>query len=226
MGLALGVVGVWMLYRARTAEYGEISTAAAWAVGMFALGAVALSYPAWVGRTWDDYVIGSAKLVNDTIAGDTDAAPGTDPAVAQINADVAYRVWLRGMFGSDTTRTAEVFGPRFYAAMAFSWSELPTLDRGGAEAEAMVEAHRRAFVDAARELEAADPSAYRTMGKGAFSTRIPTGLLGWVLVGCLCFMAGVAAVLVLVGRLVGRALIVALPLVIPFGALYRWSGPA
>ena len=130
------------------------------------------------------------------------------------------------MFGSDTSRTAEVFGPRFYAAMAFAWSELPTLDRGGPEADALVEAHRQAFVEAARDLEAADPSAYRTMqGKGAFSTRIPTGLLGWVLVGCLCFMTGVAAALVLVARLVGRGLVMALPVVIPFGTLYRWSGP-
>jgi hypothetical protein len=226
MGLALTAVGVWMLFRARTAEYGEISTAGAWAVGMIALGAVALSYPAWAGRSWDQYVVGSAKLVNDTLAGESDVAAGSDAVVAQINGDVAYRVWLRGMFGSDSTATAEVFGPRFYAAMAFSWSELPILDRGGPQAEALVEAHRQAFVDTARVLEAADPSAYRTMqGKGAFSTRIPTGLLGWVLVTCLCFMAGVGAALVLVSRLVGRGLIMALPLVIPFGTLYRWSGP-
>ncbi|MGH9118666.1 MAG: hypothetical protein ACRD0A_12565, partial [Acidimicrobiales bacterium] len=226
MGLALTAVGVWMLFRARTAEYGEITTAGAWAVLMIALAALALSYPAWAGRTWDDTVVGSAKLVNDTLAGEADARAGADPAVGQINGDVAYRVWLRGMFGSDTTRTAEAFGPRFYAAMAFAWSELPTLDRGGPEAEAMTEAHRQAFVDAARDLEAADPSAYRTMqGKGAFSSRVPTGLLGWVLVGCLCFMAGVAAALVLVARLVGRGLVMALPIVIPFGTLYRWSGP-
>ena len=226
MGLALGAVGVWILFRARTAEYGEITTASAWAVLMIALAALALSYPVWAGRTYDDVVIGSARLVNDTLAGEDDATAETDPAVAQINSDVAYRVWLRGMFGSDTTRTAETFGPRFYSAMAFSWSELPTLDRGGPEAEALVEAHRRAFVDAARELEQADPSAYRTMqGKGAFSTRIPTGLLGWILVTSLCFMAGVAAALVLVARLVGRGLIMALPVVIPFGTLYRWSGP-
>ena len=31
MGLALAAVGVWMLFRARSAHYGEI-TAAAWAV--------------------------------------------------------------------------------------------------------------------------------------------------------------------------------------------------
>jgi hypothetical protein len=110
--------------------------------------------------------------------------------------------------------------------MGFAWSELPTLDRGGSEAEALVERHRDAFVDAARDLEAADPSAYRTMqGKGAFSTRIPTGLLGWVLVTSLCFLAGVAAGLVLVARLIGRGLVMALPVVIPFGTLYRWSGP-
>ena len=120
------------------------------------------------------------------------------------------------MFGSDTSRTAEVFGPRFLPAMAFAWSELPTLDQGGPDADALVEAHRQAFVEAARDLEAADPSAYRTMqGKGAFSTRIPTGLLGWVLVGCLCFMTGIAAALVLVARLVGRGLVMALPVVIP-----------
>ena len=140
MGLALAAVGVWMLFRARTAEYGEITTAGGWAVLMIALAAVALSYPAWAGRTYDDVVIGSAKVVNDTIAGeDRRRRPTIDPAVAQINGDVAYRVWLRGMFGSDSTRTAEVFGPRFYSAMAFAWSELPTLDRGGPEAEALVE---------------------------------------------------------------------------------------
>lgn len=226
MGIALAGVGVWMLFRARTAQYGEITTAGGWALLMIVLAAVALSYPAWAGRTYDNVVIGSAKVVNDAIAGETDSSPDVDPAVAQINADVAYRVWLRGMFGSDSTRTAEIFGPRFYAAMAFAWSELPTLDRGGPEAEGLVERHRNAFVDAARALEAADPSAFRTMqGKGAFSTRIPTGLLGWGLVTCLCFMAGVAAGLVLVARLIGRGLVMALPVVIPFGTLYRWSGP-
>jgi hypothetical protein len=226
MGIALAAVGVWMIYRARTARYGEITTAGGWALLMIALAAVALSYPAWAGRTYDDVVIGSAKLVNDSIGGESDAVTDVDPAVAQINGDVAYRVWLRGMFGSDSTRTAEVFGPRFYSAMSFAWSELPILDRGGPEAEALVERHRDAFVDVARDLEAADPSAYRTMqGKGAFSTRIPTGLLGWVLVTSLCFLAGVAAGLVLVARLIGRGLVMALPVVIPFGTLYRWSGP-
>ncbi|MGH9243520.1 MAG: hypothetical protein ACRD29_04240, partial [Acidimicrobiales bacterium] len=226
MGLALSAVGVWMIYRARTAEYGEITTAGGWALLLLALAALALSYPARAGRTYDDYVIGSARLVNDALAGETTADAGTDPAVAQINGDVAYRVWLRGMFGSDSTRTAEQFGPRFYSAMAFAWSELPTLDAGGPPAEAVVEAHRQAFVAVARDLELADPSAYRTMqGKGAFSTRIPTGLVGWVLVVALSFMAGVAAGLVLVARLVGRGLIMALPVVVPFGALYRWSGP-
>jgi hypothetical protein len=226
MGLALAAVGVWMLFRARTAQYGEIATSAAWAVLMMALGAVALSYPSWAGRTFDEMAVGSAEMVNDTLAGESDRTPDADPTVAQINADVAYRVWLRGMFGSDTTRTAEVFGPRFYDAMAFAWSELPTLDRGGPEAAALVERHRDAFVAAARELEQADPAAYRTMqGKGAFSTRVPTGMLGWVLVTSLCFLAGVAAGLVLVARLIGRGLIMALPVVIPFGTLYRWSGP-
>jgi hypothetical protein len=226
MGIALAAVGVWMIYRSRTARYGEITTAGAWALLMIALAAVALSYPAWAGRTYDDVVVGSAKLVNDSLAGETDPTAGTDPAVAQINGDVAYRVWLRGMFGSDSTRTAEVFGPRFYSAMAFAWSELPILDQGGPEADVLIERHRDAFVDAARDLETADPSAYRTMqGKGAFSTRIPTGLLGWVLVTALCFLAGVAAGLVLVARLIGRGLVMALPVVIPFGTLYRWSGP-
>lgn len=226
MGLAMAALGVWMLYRARTAEYGEITTAAVWAVVLMAVAALALSYPAWAGRAYDDAVIGSARLVNDALAGDTTAEAGTDPAVAQINGDVAYRVWLRGMFGADSTATAEAFGPRFYAALAFAWSELPTLDAGGAEAQHLVEAHQRAFVDAARELEAVDPNAYRTLqGKGAFSTRIPTGLVGWILVGALCVMAGLASVLVLVARLVGRGLVMALPVVAPFGALYRWSGP-
>jgi hypothetical protein len=228
MGLALAGVGVWMIWRARSAQYGEITTAAAWAVGLIALGALALSYPSWAGRTFDDVVVGSARLVNDALAGESapDPEAGIDPAVAQINGDVAYRVWLRGMFGSDSTATATDFGPRFYSAMAFSWSELPVLDAGGPPAAALIEAHQRAFVDAARDLEAADPQAYRTMqGKGAFSTRIPTGLLGWLLVGALCIMAGVSALLVLVARLVGRGLVMALPVVAPFGALYRWSGP-
>jgi hypothetical protein len=226
MGLALAAVGVWILYRARTAEYGEITTTGAWALLLLGLAALALSYPARAGRIYDDVVIGSAKLVNDALAGDMASEPGIDPAVAQINADVAYRVWLRGMFGSDTTRTAEEFGPRFYSAMAFSWSELPVLDAGGPRAEALVEAHRQAFVDTARALERVDPSAYRAMqGKGAFSTRVPTGLIGLVLVGSLCFVTGIAAALVLVARLVGRGLVMALPVVVPFGALYRWSGP-
>jgi hypothetical protein len=222
MGMALTVVGVWMLWRAHHAEAAGVAAAAGWAVAMITVGALALAYPTWAAQRWDDMAVGTGQLVSSTIAGDqTD-----DPVVSQINADVAYEVWLRGMFGSDSSRTATEYGPRFYAAMAVPWSEVDDLDGGGERARSVIESHRQAFVAAADDLERDDPDAYRVMqGKDPFSTRIPTSLIGMLLVFLMCFLAGVGAVLLLAARIVGRGLVMAAPLVIPFGTLHRWNSP-
>jgi hypothetical protein len=247
MGVALVAAGAFIAFKGRRAQLSESATLAGWAVGLMVLGMLAISAPTRAANIVDYYGVGSAQLIETSMSGtevevvqDTrtpDAIENSDkdgldlpsltrandPFIGLTTREVAYQNWLVGMFGSSDSATAQEYGPRFYKAMALSWDEaaLPKEERQKVE-----EQKRDDFKTAAEELRDADPAAFKVMqGKTAFEDRVATGWVSALLTGIITLFGFVAAVCVLLARLVARFGVMALPIVIPFGMVHQYRQP-
>jgi hypothetical protein len=252
MGLALIAAGLMIVWRGRRAQLSHTATLAGWAVTMMVLGVLAMSAPTRAAELVDTYGTGTAATVESAIAGvdvadsrppcptegmvvydpaacqpsDPDspvAGVGTDPFVGLAVSEVAWQNWLVGMFGSSTSSTAQEYGPRFYEAMALTWEEAALPDD---ERRAVIEQKKDDFKALAEELRDVDNAAFKVLqGKTAFEDRVATSWIGALLMAIVTLFAAVAAVCVLLARLVARFVVMAFPVVVPFGMVAEYRQP-
>lgn len=249
MGIALVAAGLMIVWRGRRAQISHTATLAGWAVSMMVLGVLALSAPTRAAEFVDTYGIGTARTVETAVSGvddslqpcvpvgpvvdmplcerptgASDAAERTaDPFVALAVSEVAWQNWLVGMFGSSTSSTAREYGPQFYEAMALTWEEAALPDD---ERQAVIDRKKDDFEALAEELRDADNAAFKVLqGKTAFEDRMATAWIGALLMAIVTLFAAVAAVCVLLARLVARFGVMAFPLVVPFGMVAEYRQP-
>lgn len=249
MGIALVAAGFMIVWRGRRAQMSHTATLAGWAVSMMVLGVLTLSAPTRAAEFVDTYGIGTARTVESAISGVDDsmqpcapvgpvldmplcrpAADGAgdadraaDPFVALAVSEVAWQNWLVGMFGSSTSATAREYGPRFYEAMALTWEEAALPD---AERQVVIERKKDEFETLAEALRDEDNAAFKVLqGKTAFEDRMATAWIGALLMAIVTLFAAVAAVCVLLARLVARFGVMAFPLVVPFGMVAEYRQP-
>jgi hypothetical protein len=251
MGVALVAAGLMIVWRGRRAQLSHTATLAGWAVAMMVLGVLAMSAPTRAAEFVDTYGIGAAGTVESAVAGvEVGNTPPpcptaglvydpaycqawtdrprqvehtTDPFVGLAVSEVAWQNWLVGMFGSSTSATARDYGPRFYEAMALTWEEAALPDD---ERQAVIEQKKDDFKALAEELRDVDNAAFKVLqGKTAFEDRMATAWVGALLMAILTFFAAVAAICVLLGRLVARFGVMAFPVVVPFGMVAEYRQP-
>lgn len=250
MGLALVAAGMMIVWRGRRAQLSQTANLAGWAITMMVLGVLAMSAPTRAAEFVDTYGTGTAATVESAVAGvnTADTLPPcptnaqvynpdrcrlwsespaevsqTDPFVGLAVSEVAWHNWLVGMFGSSSSTTAREYGPRFYEAMALSWEEVSLPDD---ERDAVIEQKKDDFKSLAEELRDADNAAFKVLqGKTAFEDRIATAWVGALLMACITLFAAVAAVCVLLSRLVARFGIMAFPVIVPFGMVAEYRQP-
>lgn len=251
MGVALVAAGLMIVWRGRRAQLSHTATLAGWAVTMMVLGVFAMSAPTRAAQFVDTYGIGAAGTVESAVAGvdveDTlppcptsglvynpaycqpwTDRPGevehtSDPFVGLTVSEVAWQNWLVGMFGSATSSTAREYGPRFYEAMALTWEEAALPDE---ERQAVIDQKKDDFKALAEELRDDDNAAFKVLqGKTAFEDRMATAWIGALLTAIVTFFAAVAAVCVLLARLVARFGVMAFPVIVPFGMVAEYRQP-
>jgi hypothetical protein len=171
-----------------------------------------------------DFLGGDADEAEVPVDDTMDLTPRTtDPFVGLAVSEVAYQNWLVGMFGSSDSTTAREYGPRFYEAMALTWEEAALPDE---ERQEVIDQKKGVFKSLAEELRDVDNSAFKVLqGKTAFEDRMATGWVSALLIAIVTLFGVVAAICVLMARLVARFGVMAFPVVVPFGMVSDYRQP-
>ena len=124
----------------------------------------------------------------------------------------AYRVWLTGWFGSADSDLANELGPQLVAATHYSWSDVQVIERDPSQRERINAAKAEAFKTVANKVKERDPGAYERFKGKSGGDRIGIATMGLFTVICMNLFAIVACVMILLGRVIMQALVVAAPI--------------
>ncbi|MEP6696499.1 MAG: hypothetical protein ABJA34_06415 [Pseudonocardiales bacterium] len=217
--LALTCVGLFLLWRARQADYAETARHTGWALVVLAAVAFVLGWPVQAGGMFDRVVIGSIGTANSALAGGSSTASATDAVGSNLYDSVLYRIWLRGEFGSASSATAHAYGPQLLQASALTWREARTVqdDPNGA-GKTIVAAKQQQFKAVAAKVQAVDPDAYEHLTGHRADDRAGYAVLALIFALACCLFFVFAGLLVVLALLVMRVAVMLLPLIAPAAA--------
>lgn len=218
IGLPLGVivVGVIVALASMRAAYDETLRRVLIVVGCVAAAVFTLVFPATAATKVDS----AARSVAD-VAQTGFSTQASDLIVR----NSLYPTWLAGNFGSADSPTAKEYGPRLLDATTYTWSDVKKMEADPAARQRIMAAKNADFKTIAAEVQKKDPAAYAAM-TGKDDTRTSAAVLGAVWVAIMGFFVAVAGLIMVLGRLIMLAMVIATPLatvvgVVNFGVLQR-----
>ena len=233
--IALAVIGMYLVWRSRQADMSGTLTTVGWAVlVMIAVTAVA-RWPVQSAHTADSTLTSGLSVVHNAIdtSADTpvdtcgDPTPGAcvdhrTPAVRASDTaaqNLLYRDWLRGLLGSADSPTAIKYGPVLYDARSFTWDEAATIAAHPETRDAAVAAKQMEWMKVAEQIKAEDPQAYDYLQGNQGMDRIGAGFISILSSIFFAVFDITASLLVLMGFLIFRWAVIALPLLGTVGLL-------
>jgi hypothetical protein len=227
--IALAVLGLALLWRARAGSMSEALSLAGWSLFVMSVVTAVCLMPlitvhgadkvAATGLTTMHSVLGPAA---QTIPADQCVDPNPSACVDNRTAatrasDVAveailYRNWLRAEFGQADSATASKFGPALYDAQTLTWDEAATINAHPEARQSIFDQKSRQWAGVAAQIKSEDPAAYENLRGKRGSTRFFTGLM--TLLSALLFSGFDLAMslVILLGFLAFRWSLVILPL--------------
>ena len=212
LSLAMTVVAIVTLMRARRGQLSGSINAVAWAMLVLVVTSWAVRYPLESVKLLDDgvqtAVIGIADgFDRGGVAGPVAVTSDADKATAAqrtldrqwdtLTRQTVFRSWAEGVFGDADSATARTYGPTVFAASHFSWVEYDAYvkDPAGAGAK-IVAAKAQAFRQVADQIAQDDPLAYGYFTGNNWGDTIATALLSFVSVLMVALFLVVAGVFV------------------------------
>jgi len=132
---------------------------------------------------------------------------------------VLYRFWPRAELGSDTSPTAQQYGPILYDASTFSWGEEADMANDPNQRPVIIAQKANHWITAAEAIKSADPAAYEHLQGLHGTDRIGTGA---VALGSAIVYTGfdaAASLVILFGFVVFRFAVILTPLLGTIGLL-------
>ncbi|GEM_PF-2038493 len=176
---ALILVAAGVLIAAMRAEVSSAVTTVGWALLVLVGATYVMSYPVSSAQAVDELVqttvatsaraIGASDTygppVPDTQGGEStsEAQAALDDMFDTINRDVFYDAWLEGALGSSDSAVAREHGADLFQASHLSWSEAETVKNDPDAGQAIVEAKKQAWAQAAAAVEREDSSGYQQL---------------------------------------------------------------
>jgi hypothetical protein len=234
--IALVVVGLYLLWRARQADLSNAVTTAGWALlVMVAITAIA-KWPTWSANAADHTLITSLAVVHDAVGPSSRETPpdqcrNPDPKGCEDNRSPAlrasdtavesllYNAWLRGALGSSDSETAKKYGPVLYDAKSFSWGETNDIRRDPKQRPVIIEQKAQRWQKVAEQIKTEDPEAYEYLQGTKGMERIGAGLIAVLSALFFVLFDIMASVLVLLGFLIFRWAVIVAPLLGTLGLL-------
>jgi hypothetical protein len=213
LSVAMTIVAIVTLLRARSGHLSGSINAVAWAMLVLVITSWAVSYPVESVRLLDDGVRTAVVAVadgfdNGDFVGPVAPQSDQDKATAAkktldrqwdtLTRETVFRSWAEGVFGDADGVTARTYGPGVFAASHFTWNEYDTYAKDPAGAGArIVAAKAQAFRQLADKIQQDDPVAYDYFTGNKWGERITTALLSFVAVLTVALFLVVAGIFVL-----------------------------
>lgn len=211
--MAAIALGLFLVWRARKADYAATLKAALMLLVCTGLAAWTLIFPAAASSTMD---AGIRQVA--TISGGAFNASLTDG----VNRQGLYRSWLAGQFGDPDSDLAKANGPKLMEATHYTWAEWDQIEQDPKAREAIDKRKADSYKKIAEEVKEANPAAYVTFqGRG---DRVGPALFGVVVGLVMGLFAMIAYFMILVGRVLMQVLVVIVPVGAVVGVLPRGYG--
>lgn len=213
--IALLLVAVIVMHRARDGRLARSLHAAVWAGLVLVMTTWLISYPEESVDLVDDGVRAAVTLIAHGFDDRPAEENEKDPAVAAIDGQMdqvvrstMYRAWLTGAFGDPDSETARNLGPDLFRATHWSFAEYEKYreDPTGAGKKAL-EAKQAEFKRIAEDIERQDPRAYGYFTGDDWSQRVLIGLVNLVVVMVTCGFMLLAGLTVLMSFVLIRMII-------------------
>ncbi len=151
----------------------------------------------------------------------TTAVRASDTAVEAI----LYRNWLRAVLGSADSKTARTYGPALYDAATISWSEAADIEKDPGQRQAAVSLKASQWMAIAEKIRVEDPEAYEHLRGARGTDRVVTSIVTLLSAVIYVIFDMLASFVILLGFLIFRVAVIALPVVGTIGVAYAFSGP-
>ena len=208
LAVAIVALGGFVAWRARKADYAQTAQMLAILAVCVALSSFTLLAPIAASKAGDSLATGIADAAGAQFSGSL-----TD----SVSRESAYRTWLTGYFGDADSALAQELGPRLMSATHYTWSDLQRIETDPNARASIDAAKATEFKAVAAQVEQRSPAAYEVFtGRGE---RSGPSLLAIVTTVCMGFFAGVAFLMILVGRLTMQGLVIAAPIASLLGML-------
>jgi hypothetical protein len=176
--ITIGLVGMFLLYRARRGQMNQAVQVTAWAIMVLTLVTAVAKWPVEAAHGADAAgakglavvhgVLGPAK--HDTPDAQCDLGPGAPGCkdnrdAATRASDVAtetilYKPWLRAVLGDDNSATAKKYGPALYDATSMTWGEAARAEQNPGLRQQLIEQKAQTWNAIAEKIRTEDPVAY------------------------------------------------------------------
>jgi hypothetical protein len=234
--VTLCIVGLYLIWRSRQSDMSNATTTAGWALFvMIAVTAVA-AWPVKSANLADSTLITTLGVVHDAIGpskkdvpADKCAMPNPDacidkrsPAIRAsdtVTESMLYRNWLRGVLGSADSETAKKYGEALYDARSYSWDDTERIRATPADRDATIAAKNRQWMKVAEQIKSEDPEAYEYLQGTKGMERIGAGFIAMLAAVFFSLFDITAAILVLLGFLIFRWAVIAVPILGTVGLL-------
>lgn len=130
-----------------------------------------------------------------------------------------YRNWLRGILGSADSVTAQKYGLALYDAHSFRWDEAEEIRKNPAIRDAMIERKQNQWKALAAQIKTEDPEAYEYLTGTNGMERIGSGFIAALAALMFAMFDLTASILVLLGFLIFRWAVIAVPILGTVGML-------
>ncbi|AWN32601.1 hypothetical protein [Streptomyces sp. NEAU-S7GS2] len=220
IAISLLLLGLGIVYRARSKNMPDIVKSVAWALLVMAVTSVAFNYPQKAGQLADDALTKTVGQIQQGVAGDS--GHGSSVATSQGNLltnAIIYQAWAEGTFGDSQSKTAKKYGMQLLDAQSLTWAEsrLPTKERN-----TVITAKGRTWESLASKIKDEDPDAYKYLtgeadGRMGTAVNAAFGAIpsNWYSVA--------SSIVIICGRLILKMIVIFLPAIAPI-AIHRQLG--
>lgn len=238
--VTLAIVGLYLLWRSRQANMSDAMTTAGWAVFVMVIVTAVAAWPLVSAHFADNTMLTSLGIVHDAVGPQPknlsaaackklrdNPIPGTKfnpddckdsrpPALRSSDTAtqaVLYNNWLRGTLGSATSPTAKKYGALLYDSSSLTWSEARLIKKDPDAAQRIYKQKSDTFRNTAARIKQEDPDAYNYLQGKNGSARMGSGLIAIISALAFAFFDIAASLLIILGFLIFRWAVVAIPVI-------------
>lgn len=221
--ITVGIVGLYLIWRSRQAEMSSAMTTVGWAVFILILVTAVAKWPTESAKVADGAMTTALTTVNNAVGPPSacddsepdcqDVRPAAVRASDTVTENLLYRNWLRSVLGSADSDAAKFYGAALYESSAFSWDEIEESRNNPTYRTQLIDEKASRWRAIAGEIQRSYPEEYEHLQGIRGWERVGAGFLAILSALLFALFDITASILIILGFLLIRWAIIALPII-------------